>query len=123
MAVKVADLNSMVQIRKRAPPKTFKEKQAHRIEKQRLHYQQKLERNSSAPFKDNKILDGFLLLHSCKVKLPHEAENSKLPSQQISDVRIEDLVYFKNLVSIDLSDNRVQLDWLRNLENIQEVDL
>ena len=33
MAVKVADLNSMVQIRKKAPAKTFKEKMAYRQEK------------------------------------------------------------------------------------------
>lgn len=38
-------------------------------------------------------------------------------------MRIEDLVYFKNLISIDLSDNQIQLEWLRNLENIQEIDL
>lgn len=113
----------MVQIRKRANPKTFKEKQAHRAEKQRQVYAQKLQKQSNQPQKDEKILDGFLLLHSCKVKLPYEAENSKLPSQQITDVRIEDLTYFKNLISIDLSDNQVQLDWLRNLENVQEIDL
>lgn len=35
MPVKVTDLNSMVQIRKRAPARTFKEKIAHRSEKQR----------------------------------------------------------------------------------------
>lgn len=46
-----------------------------------------------------------------------------MSSQQITDVRIEDLVYFKNLISIDLSDNQIQLEWLRNLENIQEIDL
>ena len=68
-------------------------------------YAHKLQKNSAAPSHEDKILDGFLLLHSCKVKLPHEAENSKLSSQQITDVRIEDLVYFKNLISIDLADN------------------
>jgi hypothetical protein len=38
MQVKVTDLNSMVQIRKRAPAKTFKEKLAHNQEKQRQMY-------------------------------------------------------------------------------------
>jgi Leucine-rich repeat (LRR) protein len=38
-------------------------------------------------------------------------------------VRIEDLVYFKNMLSIDLSDNQIQLEWLRNLENLEEIDL
>ena len=64
------------------------------------------------------MLDGFLLLHSCKVKLPHEAVHSKLPSLDITEVREEDLAYFKNLISIDLSDNQVGLEKLRNLENI-----
>jgi len=35
MAVKVADLNTMVQIRKKPPPKTYKDKLAHKAEKQR----------------------------------------------------------------------------------------
>ena len=78
MAVKVTDLNSMVQIRKRAPARTFKEKQIHKLEKERQMYQQKLQKHSVIPVAESKILDGFLLLHSCKVKLPHEAENSKL---------------------------------------------
>ena len=46
-----------------------------------------------------------MLLHSCKVKLPHEAVHSKVSSLNITEVAFEDLVYFKNLVSIDLSDN------------------
>jgi Leucine-rich repeat (LRR) protein len=36
---------------------------------------------------------------------------------------MEDLLYFKNLTSIDLSDNKISLEWLRNLENIEEIDL
>jgi len=50
-------------------------------------------------------LDGFMLLYSCKVKLPHEAVNSKLSSMQIGQVALEDLVYFKNLETIELADN------------------
>jgi len=41
-----------------------------------------------------KLLDGFLILYSCRVRLPHEAINSKLSSQQIVDVIEEDLCYF-----------------------------
>jgi len=52
-----------------------------------------------------KTLDGFMLLFSCKVKLPHEAVNSKLNSMQIGQVALEDLVYFKNLETIELADN------------------
>ena len=38
-------------------------------------------------------------------------------------MRDEDLAYFKNLISLDLSDNRVNLEWLKNLEAIEEIDL
>jgi len=69
------------------------------------------------------ILDGFLLLHSCRVKLPHEAIRSKLSSENIVDAREEDLVYFKNLVSLDLSDNSLCLEALTNLAAIEELDL
>lgn len=48
---------------------------------------------------------------------------SKLASQQITDVREEDLAYFKNLIFIDLSDNQINLEWLKNFEAIEEIDL
>jgi hypothetical protein len=51
------------------------------------------------------MLDGFLLLYSCRVKLPHEAIRSKLAGENIVDVREEDLIYFKNLTYLDVSDN------------------
>lgn len=124
MPVKVADLNSMVVIRKKAPPRTYKEKLLHKAEKQRQQYREQLTRHErTEETRQHKILDGFLLLHSCRVKLPHEAESSKLSGQSIQDVRMEDLVYFKNLKSIDLADNQIQFEWLRNLENIEEIDL
>ena len=41
-----------------------------------------------------KLLDGFLILFSCRVKLPHEAQTSKLTNQTIVDVVEEDLCYF-----------------------------
>lgn len=56
-----------------------------------------------------KVLDGFMLLHSCRVKLPHEAIRSKVSAQGIVDVREEDLLYFKNLTYLDISDNRVYM--------------
>lgn len=60
--------------------------------------------------KHGKLLDGFLILYSCRVKLPHEAIKSKLDSQNIMEVIEEDLCYFQNLNSIDLSDNHVRLE-------------
>ena len=70
-----------------------------------------------------KTLDGFLLLYSCRVKLPHEAVRSKLASMNIVDVTEEDLEFFKNLTYLDLSDNRVNLQQLAPLAAIQELDL
>ena len=62
-----------------------------------------------------RVLDGFLLLYSCRVKLPHEAIRSKLAGMNINDVTEEDLEFFKNLTYLDISDNRVQMHQLMNL--------
>ena len=70
-----------------------------------------------------KLLDGFLILYSCRVKLPHESIKSKLASQNIVEVIEEDLCYFQNLNSIDLSDNRVRLEQLKNLKALSEANL
>ena len=70
-----------------------------------------------------RILDGFLLLYSCRVKLPHEAIRSKLASMNINDVTEEDLEFFKNLTYLDISDNRVQMHQLMNLVSLQELDM
>jgi len=70
-----------------------------------------------------KLLDGFLILYSCRVKLPHEAIKSKLASQKIVEVIEEDLCYFQNLNAIDLSDNKVRLEQLRNLKSLIDVNL
>jgi Leucine-rich repeat (LRR) protein len=74
--------------------------------------------------KNHKVLDGFLLLYSCRVKLPHEAIRSKLNGENIVDVREEDLVYFKqNLKFLDISDNNVAIEQLVNLQALEELDL
>lgn len=70
-----------------------------------------------------KLLDGFLILYSCRVRLPHEAIKSKLSSQNIIDVIEEDLCYFQNLTSLDLSDNKVRLEQLRNLKYLSDLNL
>jgi len=64
-----------------------------------------------------------MLLFSCRVKLPHEAIRSKMASENIIDVREEDLIYFKNLIFLDISDNQVYLEQLQNLSNLEELDL
>jgi hypothetical protein len=73
--------------------------------------------------KVGKLLDGFLILYSCRVKLPHESIKSKLASQKIVEVIEEDLCYFQNLNSIDLSDNRVRLEQLKNLKALVDINL
>ena len=70
-----------------------------------------------------KLLDGFLILYSCRVKLPHEAIKSKLASQRIVEVIEEDLCYFQNLNAIDLSDNKVRVEQLKNLKSLVDVNL
>ena len=65
---------------------------------------------SKPPQKLGLLLDGFLILYSCRVRLPHEAIKSKLNCKQIVDVIEEDLCYFQNLTSLDLSDNKVRLE-------------
>ena len=62
-------------------------------------------------------------MHSCRVRNPLEAIRSKLSSQSIIEVREEDLIYFKNLTYLDLSDNAVQMASLKNLSQIEYLDL
>ena len=83
-------------------------------------FQQMMDQQSKSqkPKRLGLLLDGFLILWSCRVRLPHEAIKSKLSSRQIVDVIEEDLCYFSNLTSLDLADNKVRLEQLRNLINI-----
>jgi len=55
--------------------------------------------------------------------MPYEAIRSKMAGMKIVDVREEDLVYFKNLQYIDLSENHVNLHQLVNLVSLEELDL
>lgn len=82
-----------------------------------------LQDSQSIQRRHGKLLDGFLILYSCRVKLPHEAIKSKLDSQNIMEVIEEDLCYFQNLSSIDLADNHIRLEQLKNLKQLNEVNL
>ena len=42
--------------------------------------------------------------------MPHEAIKSRLVGEHLVDVVEDDLLYFKNLVSLDLSDNRIRME-------------
>ena len=83
----------------------YNEKVAYRSERQREIYSQQVQHRMTSQQKTQRILDGFLLLYSCRVKLPHEAIRSKLASMNIVEVTEEDLEYFKNLTYLDISDN------------------
>jgi len=73
--------------------------------------------------KDEKILDGFLILHSCGVKYPHQAIKSKLVRENINYVEEGDLNFFQNLTSIDLSENTIKITQLANLKFLVELKL
>ena len=104
VTVKVTDLNTMVQIRKKAAPKTYKDKLAFKAEKQRQDYLQKVNKikNEDKMKAPDTVLTGFILLDACNCKLPHDAKSGKLASQRITDVKEEDLAYFKKLEYLDL---------------------
>ncbi|CDW85027.1 leucine rich repeat family protein [Stylonychia lemnae] len=121
--VKIQDMNQMIQIRKKKPKLKYYDKLAMKAQQERQIYSQQVQHRGEAKRK-TKILDGFLLLYSCRVKLPHEAIRSKLSGENIVDVREEDLVYFKqNLKYLDVSDNNINIDQLINLQNLEELDL
>ena len=121
--MKVTNLNSMVQIRKKKPKMKYNDKLIYRSNQERQIYSQQVQTRLNASRLPARILDGFLLLYSCRVKLPHEAIRSKLASMNINDVTEEDLEFFKNLTYLDISDNRVQMHQLMNLVSLQELDM
>ena len=121
--MKVTNLNSMVQIRKKKPKMKYNDKLIYRSNQERQIYSQQVQTRLNATRLPARILDGFLLLYSCRVKLPHEAIRSKLASMNINDVTEEDLEFFKNLTYLDISDNRVQMHQLMNLVSLQELDM
>ena len=122
LPMKVADLNSMVQLRKKKPRMKFTEKMQYREQRERQIFSQQAMTRAQLK-QQQRVLDGFLLLYSCRVKLPHEAIRSKLSSEYISEVQEEDLEFFKNLTYLDLSDNQVKMHSLANLSALEELDL
>ena len=121
--MKVTNLNNMVQIRKKKPKMKYNDKLEHRDAKERQMISSQAKKGLNIKQKKPHVLDGFLLLYSCRVKLPHEAIRSRLASMNIIEVTEEDLEFFKNLTFLDISDNRVQMHQLQNLVSLQELDL
>ena len=53
-----------------------------------------------------KVLDGFAILHACRVTLPQQAIRANLSSLGLQFVNEDDLTFFsKTLAFVDLSDN------------------
>ncbi|RHY33608.1 hypothetical protein DYB32_001510 [Aphanomyces invadans] len=53
-------------------------------------------------------LDGFLLLDTCRVEFPEEATRADVNGLNIRSVVVDDLLFFSNLVFLDMSDNQVR---------------
>lgn len=110
--MKTQNMNNIVQFRKKMPKMKYDEKVAYQLERERMKYAQAMRHklNPVPGKKVEKVLDGILLMHSCRVRNPMQAIRSKLTSENIVDVREEDLIYFRNLTHLDLSDNHVNLN-------------
>jgi|TARA_B110000285_G_scaffold149117_1_gene166452 hypothetical protein len=87
----------------------YQERVALEAEQELRQYSQQVQTRTQVGKKFEKMLDGFFLLYSCRVKIPNQAIKSKLSGQNIIDVKEEDLVYFTNLTHLDISDNSVLL--------------
>ncbi|CAG9319276.1 unnamed protein product [Blepharisma stoltei] len=113
--VKVHDLNAEIQPARVKRPRHLRKNPFNAFYKETPE--------SFKPKNYNKILDGFLLLEICKVEMPNEAICARLSGEGISDVVEDDLKYFTSLSTLDLSDNAVAMEKLKNLESLTELNL
>ncbi|KAF0692549.1 Aste57867_16361 [Aphanomyces stellatus] len=67
-------------------------------------------------------LDGFLLLDTCRVEFPEEAIRADVNSRNIRSVVSDDLLFFTNLVFLDMSDNQAPLEPVGALHALKELD-
>ena len=121
--MKVQNMNSLVQIKSKRPKMKYNDRLAFQAEKERQQYSQQIQSRAVAQKKFEKMLDGLLLMYSCRVKNPNQAIKSKLAGENIVDVREEDLLYFPNLTHLDVSDNHIVPSQLLNLVSLEELDL
>ena len=68
----------------------YNDRLAYQAAKERQQYSQQVQNRAVAQKKFEKMLDGLLLMYSCRVKNPHQAIKSKLAGENIVDVREED---------------------------------
>ena len=57
------------------------------------------------------------------MELPHEAIRCKLNGEFLGDVAEEDMRFFTNLSTLDLSDNNLNLEHLDCLPNVVDLNL
>ncbi|RHY08548.1 hypothetical protein DYB36_000751 [Aphanomyces astaci] len=67
-------------------------------------------------------LDGFLLLDTCRVEFPEEATRADVNGLNIRSVVVDDLLFFSNLVFLDMSDNQSPFEPLGALPALKELD-
>ncbi|ETW03588.1 hypothetical protein H310_04999 [Aphanomyces invadans] len=67
-------------------------------------------------------LDGFLLLDTCRVEFPEEATRADVNGLNIRSVVVDDLLFFSNLVFLDMSDNQAPFEPLGTLPALKELD-
>ncbi|TMW55917.1 hypothetical protein Poli38472_008565 [Pythium oligandrum] len=70
----------------------------------------------------SKTLDGFMMLDCCHVEFPDELTQAVLSGQEIKHVVAEDLLFFTNLVRLDMSDNEAPFEPFACLPQLQELD-
>jgi hypothetical protein len=119
LAMKVQSLNEQVDVHKARRSKAVCHKKRRKPHRTRMKRQATAD---EAPA-ERKILDGFLLLHSCRVKNPQQAVKSKLVGENIVEVEEGDLLFFQNLTYLNLSENRVRMEQLVNLKALRELHL
>jgi hypothetical protein len=75
------------------------------------------------PKQEAVTLDGFLLLDACHVEDPEDAVQAVLEGCGISACVSDDLAFFTRLTHLDVGDNRIQLEKLAVLPNLQELHI
>jgi len=120
LPVKVQSLNEQIDLKKAKKAKGISHKKRHNKGKKKAI--RKL-MSAGETLVERKILDGFLLLHSCRVKNPQQAVKSKLSGENIVEVEEGDLLFFPNLAYLNISENKVRIEQLANLKALRELHI
>lgn len=70
-----------------------------------------------------KLLDGFLILHTCHTDEPEDVCLCRLPSHNLNILNAEDFSLFINLVHLDLSDNHIPFAPLGEFRRLKILEL